>query len=76
LLRRVTISDIKSPIYQEIKNNKEVFFKLNEFVFSKLENTIIEPTLKNDFHYFLFSDNQRNALEYRIIDAAHIYSSF
>jgi len=76
LLRRIATSDIKSPIFQKIKSNKEVFVKLNEYVFNRYENIIENVNLKNDFHNFLFCDNDRNNLEYRIIDAAHIYASF
>jgi putative hydrolase of HD superfamily len=76
LLRRIATSDIKSPIFQKIKSNKEVFVKLNEYVFRKYENIIEDTKLKNDFYNFLFDENDRVSLECRIIDAAHIYASF
>ena len=76
LLRRIETSDIKSPIFQKIKNNKEVFHKLNEYVYSKYENIIEDTNLKNEFYSFLFDNCDRTKLEYRITDAAHIYSSF
>lgn len=76
LLRRIVISDIKSPIYQEIKQNKEVFKKLNEFIFSKYENIIENDKFKNDFYNFLFDDGNRTSLEHQIIDASHIYASY
>lgn len=76
LLRRIIISDIKSPIYQEIKQNKKVFRKLNEYVFAKYEKIIDAQTFLNDFQNFLFNENNRTSLEYRVIDAAHIYASY
>ena len=76
LLRRIIISDIKSPIYQEIKKDKEVFHKLNEFVFFRYENIIQNNNFKKKFYSFLFNENPRNSLDYRVIDAAHIYASF
>ena len=75
-LRRIATSDIKSPIFQKIKNNKDVFNKLNEYVFSKYEDIIEDADLKKEFYFFLFEECDRNKLEYRITDAAHIYSSF
>ncbi len=76
LLRRIATSDIKSPIFQKIKNNKEVFRKLNEYIFNKYDKIIDNLDFKNEFRDFLFSGNDREKLEYRIIDAAHIYASF
>ena len=76
LLRRIVISDIKSPIYQEIKKDKDVFYKLNEFVFSKYENIIQSDNFRKKFHSFLFDEKQRNTLDYQVVDAAHIYASF
>ena len=76
LLRRIATSDIKSPIFQKIKTNKEVFKKLNEYVFNKYDKIIYDLNFKNEFSDFLFNENNREKLEYRIIDAAHIYASF
>ena len=76
LLRRIATSDIKSPIFQKIKNNKDAFNKLNEFVYNKYENIIDDLNFKINFKDFLFRTNNREKLEYKIIDAAHIYSSF
>jgi putative hydrolase of HD superfamily len=76
LLRRIVISDIKSPIYQEIKRNKDVFRKLNEYVFSKYENIIDAPDFKNNFYSFLFDEVDRTSIDYRVIDSSHIFSSF
>jgi putative hydrolases of HD superfamily len=75
-LRRIIISDIKSPIYQEIKQNQEVFKKLNEYIFAQYEKIIPPQIFLNDFQNFLFNKNNRTSLEYRIIDAAHIYASY
>ncbi|MDR0927001.1 MAG: HD domain-containing protein [Ignavibacteria bacterium] len=76
LLRRIVISDIKSPIYQEIKKHKDAFNKLNQFVYSKFDQIIENDTLKESFYNFLFDENDRTTLTYRVIDAAHIYASF
>jgi putative hydrolase of HD superfamily len=75
-LRRIVISDIKSPIYQKIKQNKEVFKKLNEFVLSKYENIILDENFLKKFKSFLFYEVDRTNINYRIIDSSHIFASF
>lgn len=74
-LRRIVISDIKSPIYREIKKNKSVFNKLNEYIFQQLRNKINDPQTNDELHTYLFKEEEEN-LTTRILNAAHIYSSF
>lgn len=76
LLRRIVISDIKSPIYAEVKKNKYVFEELNKFVYSQLEPKIDNDKLLKELEDFLFKPNDRTELTYQILDAAHIYSSY
>lgn len=75
MLRRIAISDIKSPIYAEITKRPEVFSKLNEFVFDKYSTIIEESVLLDEFHKFLFESNKVFSFELRLLDAAHIYAS-
>ncbi len=76
LLRRIVISDIKSPIYQEIKKQKDVFRNLNIYVYNKLKDKLGDDEIRNDFHHFLTNGAERDSLDYQIIDAAHIYASY
>ncbi|GAB1372256.1 HD domain-containing protein [Candidatus Kapaibacterium sp.] len=76
LLRRIVISDIKSPIYAEIKKNKTVFKELNNYVFKQLEPKIESELLRNELEDFLFNDTDKEDLSNRILEAAHIYSSY
>jgi len=76
LLRRIIISDIKSPIYREIKKNFNVFKELNQFVFKQLESKIEDKELKNEISDFLFNDTSNLDLTNRILEAAHIYASY
>lgn len=76
LLRRIIISDIKSPIYNKIKDNTEVFKALNKFVYEKLEPKFSNNTLKTELKEFLLEPVDRTSLTMRINDAAHIYSSY
>lgn len=75
LLRRIVISDIKSPIYQEIRKNKDVFAKLNEYIYATLEPILINLEIKEEFREFLFKEKDSNELNYRVMEAAHIYAS-
>ena len=76
LLRRIVISDIKSPIYAEVKKNKEVFAELNKYVYKQLEPKIDSDIILSELRDFLSIDNDRSELSYRILDAAHIYASY
>lgn len=75
LFRRIIISDIKSPIYAEVKKHKNVFEKLNEFVYQELEPKIELDEIKNELHDFLFIQPTEN-ITTRVLDAAHIYASY
>lgn len=76
LLRRIVISDIKSPIYAEIKKNKPVFAQLNNYVFKELEAKIPNPIIKQEIKEFLETEEDLDDINIRILNAAHIYSSF
>lgn len=76
LLRRIVISDIKSPIYAEIKKNKPVFLELNSYVYKQLEAKIDSDILKKELYEFLFAEFDLDDISHRILEAAHIYSSY
>ncbi len=76
LLRRIVISDIKSPIFREIKKNKAVFAKLNEYIYTHLVTKIDDITIKEELKDFLFDTSEKVSLSQRILDASHIYASY
>ena len=76
LIRRIVISDIKSPIYTEVKKNKSVFKELNNYVFKQLEPKIENREIKDEIADFLFNESDKFDLSNRILEAAHIYASF
>jgi len=76
LIRRIIISDIKSPIYAEIKKNKTVFKELNNYVFRQIEPKIENIDIRNELADFLFQDTDKSDLTNRVLEAAHVYSSF
>lgn len=76
LLRRIIISDIKSPIYREFKKHTEVFQQLNNYIFKVLEPKIDDETIKQELRLFLDLPDKSDDLTQRVLDAAHIYSSY
>lgn len=75
MLRRIAISDIKSPIYAEITKRPEVFNKLNEFVSNKYSSIFEEPELLDEFRSFLYESHKEDSIELKLLNAAHIYAS-
>ncbi len=76
LLRRIVISDIKSPIFQKIRSEKQIFSELNNYIFKKLEHKFGDSELREEYYNFLFNQEGRDNLTYNVIDAAHSYSSY
>lgn len=75
-LRRVTISDIKSPVYRRIKKDKRVYAELNQWVYKQLEHCIDDATLKDELQTFLLSESNIDAHSKSILEAAHIFASY
>lgn len=76
LLRRIIISDIKSPIFRKIKKNAEVYKKLNDYVFRQLDPKIESEKLSVELRDYLDEKDNPDKLTTRILDAAHIYASY
>lgn len=79
LLRRVVLSDIKSPVYRRIKDeHKEEFKQLNEWVWQELKPDLIGvEKIENDLlAYIKNEDNCFDELTKSILMAAHLYSSY
>lgn len=75
MLRRIVISDIKSPIYSEIRKHKEVFSKLNRFIFSQIEPVIENEEIKTELEKHICGAQEQD-INNRILAAAHIYASW
>ncbi len=74
-LQRTVLTDLKPPLFHRIKENKQKYNKLNEWVYTKIE-PVLMPVDKNfceRFRAYLF-DTGRN-LNRRIISAAHFYAT-
>ena len=75
LLQRLVITDLKPPIFYKIKEDREKYKKLNEWVYKEIE-PIISP-LGKDFcrrfkEYFINSSGNINK---KILSASHFYAT-
>jgi putative hydrolase of HD superfamily len=76
LLRRVVLSDIKSPVYRKIRSeHPEVFRQLSEWVFRQLDPVVTDAGIKADLKRHLVDDDLLDPLARRILDAAHFFAS-
>lgn len=80
LLRRIVISDIKSPVYRKIREKyKQQFVELNKWVFDKLQGDlacVAAGGVCDEFREYLMNDDYLDPLSAKILDAAHIYASY
>jgi putative hydrolase of HD superfamily len=77
LLRRIIISDIKSPILYKIKHDyKEAFDKLNKWVFAQLEGTVEHTFLRAELEQYLLGDGLIDEYSQKLLSAAHVYASY
>lgn len=77
LLRRIVISDIKSPIYYLIKQeNKKIFNKLNNWVFEQIAIKINNSQVQQEFYDYLFEKAEIEHTSQKILDASHKYASY
>ena len=79
LLKKITLSDIKSPVQQMIRQKYPAEYKkLNEWVFSKYEKIISDMDLLEKFSTWLDLDSDFGrmlSLTERVLEAAHKFSS-
>ena len=80
LLRRIVISDIKSPVYRKIKENyKPQFMELSKWVYDQLEeelSSVAGGAIRDEFKEYLLNEAYLDPLTYRILGAAHAYASY
>ncbi len=80
LLRRVVISDIKSPIYTKIKNEfKNEYAELNKWVFKNLATELTglaKGSLKEEILQYLTTEDYFDEKTNAIMKAAHGYASY
>lgn len=75
-LQRIVLTDIKPPLFHEIKEDKEKYKKLNDWVYSKIRPLIYH--LGEDFcirfnNYLINEEKEKDDLNRNIVGAAHFY---
>ena len=80
LLRKITLSDIKSPVQQMIREKyPEEYKKLNEWVFSKYKDIISDDDLLARFSDYLDLDSDLTRTDFslteRVLEAAHKFAT-
>lgn len=77
LLRRIVIRDIKNPIFFKIKTEyKEVYKKLNYWVFKNFQEKIDDAVLLDELKAFIVDEALIDPFSQQILDAAHKYASY
>lgn len=76
LIRRNVISDIQSPVFKEISKNKELVKKLNYMIFKEVEAKFSSDKLKDEFYQYMTNEDYLHPHSKKILDAAHIYSTY
>ncbi len=68
LLRRIILSDIKSPVYHNIKDNHpEIIKKLNNKVYDEYKDIISNAQFKDEFKDYLDNKNYPDELSREIL---------
>ncbi len=76
LFRKIALCDIKAPVQRRIRENyPEEYKKLNEWIFQKYDDIFPKGEFKTKFYNFLFNPNQSKDVTYRVLQAAHKYST-
>ncbi len=77
LLKKIALSDIKSSIHKKIKNEfPEEFDKLNNWVVDQYEVLIEDKELLEMFRNYLLEKKDLTDINFKIVRAAHKYSTF
>ena len=75
LLQRLVITDLKPPIFYKIKEDREKYKKLNEWVYKEIE-PIISPLGKDFCRRFKeYFNNSRGNINKKILNASHFYAT-
>ncbi len=75
LLQRIVLTDLKPHIFYMIKNDKNKYAQLNEWVYKQLKPVL--DCLDKDFHdkFVNHFKKQDDTVNKRILSASHIYAS-
>ncbi len=75
LLQRIVITDLKPPVFYLIKEDRDRYRRLNDWIYSQLENYLLP--LGDDFasRFRRYFASDETSINRRVLGAAHVYSS-
>jgi len=77
LMRRIVISDIKSPIYNRIREeHPEVFQELNDWAYRQMETHLDDEDIRKEFRAYLLDEDYLDPHTRLVLDAAHHYATY
>lgn len=77
LLRRIVISDIKSPIYNRIREeHPDVFREWNEWIFRQMADHLDDEDVRREFKAYLLDEAYLDPHTRLVLDAAHHYATY
>lgn len=75
LLKKISLSDIKSPVYKKIKEkNPEALRKLNEWAVNHYE-IYLDENIYNEFYAYVVDEKYSDEYTHRILKAANKFST-
>lgn len=76
VLRRIMLSDIKSPVQRMIREKfPQEAKKINEWIFQNYSDIISEKQFMDGFYKYLFTEEPMPQLSYDVLRAAHKYAT-
>ena len=74
-LQRIVLTDLKPPLFYEIKKNRNKYLQLNSWVYERIWPVIecMGRDFCNRFRKHIMDDNQNGGTEKKIVQAAHFY---
>ncbi|ULQ60200.1 HD domain-containing protein [Brucepastera parasyntrophica] len=76
LLRKIVLSDIKAPVQRMIRNEyPDEYKKLNEWVLDQYIHIISDKKLFQEFSDYVLGEPDTNDITWRVLRAAHKYST-
>lgn len=76
MLRRIQLSDIKSPVQRLIREKfPDEAKRLNEWIFENYKGMISDTAFMNGFYKYLFEHEEKKLLSYTVLRAAHKYAT-
>lgn len=75
LFQRIVLTDIKPPVFYQIKKDPEKYRKLNSYVCSELKDVLMSVSEEFYYEFKLYFEEPVSNINREVLKAAHLYSS-